>query len=177
MARFEEFVSRPGAMGEVAQRVMLGETLRGIAKALALPYAKLAEWVTEDVARSEQYARASRIWVDTEARETVAIADALGPDATKAEIAAAREQIKARQFIATKLDRERYGDKRDVSVEVTDSTAGMDREQLILETARSVGYFLTRAAAVVEQRAKETVAIEVQPAQPQKPDEPEEDPI
>lgn len=164
MARFEEFVSRDSAMGEIAQRVMLGQSLKDVAEALQLPYAKLAQWVTEDVARSEQYARASRIWADTEARRTVAIADSLGPDATKSEIAAARVRIGARQFLAEKLDRERYGDHRKVDVDVNDGRLTGDRDTVLMETARTVLYFLAAAADAKDKQQRErVVAIESAP--------------
>lgn len=144
MARFEEFVAREGAMGEVAQRVMDGQTLKQIAKSLQMPYGRLAQWVTEDVKRAQQYAAATAIWADEEARRTVALADELGPDSTKGEVSAVRVQIGARQFLATKLDRERYGDKSTLDVKVEDKREPVERERLLLETARSLAFVLWR---------------------------------
>ncbi len=134
-------------MGVIVQRVAEGETLKELAKGWSVPYGKLAEWITEDAGRAEQYARASRLWMDALARETVAIADGLsGAELTKQEVTAARIKIDTRLRLASKLDRERYGDSASVKVDVKDDRLPLDRDRAVLELARGMVFILAKAA-------------------------------
>lgn len=160
MARFEEMIADGGVMGEISQRLMDGETLREIAKSRQVPYGKLAEWIIADTTRSERYARASRIWVDALARETVGIAD--NAEATKVGISHAKLQTDVRMRIASKLDRGTYGDNAAVNVNLNGARVLPDRETMVLETARAFALILATGATIADQRGK---LIEHQPAQ------------
>lgn len=176
MARFEEFAERPGVIEELVQRVVDGQTLKSIAASLELPYAKLAQWVIEDPLRAERYAAASRIWADEQARHTVAIADDLGPESTKAAVNAARLQIAARQFVAPRLDRERWGERSSLDVKVDDRRlTEMDRAQLLLEAGRRVGFLIASAGRAQRVIEDASVTVVTEAAAPSPADS--EDPI
>jgi hypothetical protein len=108
MARFREIVADTSTMGEIVHRLADGKTLKRIAKDWGIPYGRLAEWVTEDRERSEQYAMALAIWVDSLAQESVGIADDVEED--RDAVAKAKLQTSVRMGLATRLNRQRYGD-------------------------------------------------------------------
>lgn len=150
MARFEEMKRDVATMSIIAQRLMDGETLKEIAVSRQVPYGRLAEWITEDAGRAEQYARASRIWVDSLGRETVSIADKV---VDRAGAAAAKVRIDARHWLASKLDRERYGESSTVKLDLP-PRAPLDYDALVLETARNVGFILHSADDVLRQKPR-----------------------
>lgn len=153
MARFAELIAEDGAMGMVVQRLTDGESLRDIAVSRKVPYGKLAEWITEDVGRAEQYARATRIWIDAEARSTIGIAD--GAEATKVGISHAKLKVDTRLRVAGKLHREQYGEASQVSVQVRDERV-LDHETLVLEAARMATFLMGQAKVIEHQRAEPT---------------------
>ncbi len=104
-------------MQEVVRCVTEGRTLRQVAKEWKVPYGRLAQWVVEDAERTAQYEGALRIWADALAQEAVAIADEQGavekegggtydPDVGRDKL-----RIDTRLKIASKLYRDRYGEK------------------------------------------------------------------
>jgi hypothetical protein len=113
MARLREVIAHPDTMGVIVQRITSAEhpeTLRDIARAWQVPPGKLAEWITEDRVRSEQYANALRFAGEQAALETVKIADESRPeDAAKTKI-----QVQTRQWLAGRLARDRFGDSTEV---------------------------------------------------------------
>lgn len=151
MARLAELIAEDGAMGMIVQRLTDGETLREIAVSRQVPYGKLAEWITEDVGRAEQYARATRIWIDAEARETVGIADGAGD--TKVGIAHAKLKVDTRLRLAGKLYREQYGEASQVSVQVRDERV-LDHETLVLEAARMAAFLMGQAKIIEHDRGE-----------------------
>jgi hypothetical protein len=161
MARLEELTA-PGVAGEtmgmLVQRLTDGSTLKEIATSLEVPYGKLAEWVTEDASRAEQYARASRIWVDGLARETVKIADETPPLKGAAQVA--KLQIDTRLRLASKLDRGTYGDQVAISGRIQDDRPPADRDQMLLELARGVAFMF----AAVKRRQEPAVPVAALPA-------------
>jgi hypothetical protein len=161
MARLEELTAVGVAgetMGMLVQRLTDGSTLKEIATSLEVPYGKLAEWVTEDASRAEQYARASRIWVDSLARETVRISDDTG--ATKGEAQKAKLRIDTRLRLASKLDRGTYGDQVAISGRIQDDRTPADRDQMLLELARGVAFMF----AAVKRRQEPVVPVAALPA-------------
>lgn len=113
MARLREVKDDPTTMSVIVQRITDAdspETLKDIARAWKVPAGGLAQWITEDRERSEQYANALRIAADQAALETVRIADAASPET----VGVAKVKIQARQWLAGKLSRERFGEMNEV---------------------------------------------------------------
>lgn len=149
MARFAEVVAAPDTMSVIAQRLTDGQTLKDIAGAWRVPYGKLSEWIIEDRDRSEAYNRALKIWADSLAQETIQIADRAGTD--KGEAAKAKLQVESRRWAASKWDRDRYGERSAVNLNVKND-GPVDREAVLLETARSLAFILAAGADVQERR-------------------------
>ena len=112
LARFRVVVEDPETMAILAQRLTDGETLRDISKSWKVPYGKLCEWITEDRQRAEQYSAALRFAAESFVHEVVVIADSVVED--KQAIAKARLRISAREWVAGKWDRSKYGDSAEV---------------------------------------------------------------
>lgn len=102
------------AEGEIFQRVAEGETLKQICRLRRWPYSMVAKWVGETPSVFKAYEFALRLWADSLAVETVEIAD--GTDAT--EVGLGKLRTDTRIKLASRLDRQRYGDKVEVSGEV-----------------------------------------------------------
>ena len=171
MARFEEMIADPFAMSVVVQRVTDGETLAQIAKSRGVPYGKLAEWITEDAGRCEQYARATRLAMDLIAREVVAIADEAGE--TKVGVSKAKLRVDTRMRLAGKLYREQYGDASQVSVQVKDDRM-LDPATRLLEGARVVAFLMTEGARIAERSVAAIEAPKQEPLPPALTSSPEE---
>lgn len=151
LARLADLTSEANAgatMSVIAQRVADGEQLKEIAEAWGIPRGRLAEWITADAARAEQYARASRIWVDSEARRVLKIADDAGD---KLEVAKARVQIDARFKLARALNPEQYGETSKMNVRVQDERV-LDHEAELLEVGRGLAFVLAQAARVQQEK-------------------------
>lgn len=175
MARLEELTAPEVAgetMGMLVQRMTDGQTLKEIAAALEVPYGLLAAWIAEDANRAEQYARASRIWVDGLARETVKIADETPPVKGAAQVA--KLKFETRRWLASKLNRGVYGDQVQISGKIEDTRSPQDKEARLLELARGVAFLF---AAVGRRKEPEPVAALPPPTGPEKEISGTEDPI
>lgn len=115
LARLADVIADPNTMGVIVQRITDAdspETLRDIARSWEVPLGRLAEWITEDRERAEQYANALRISGEMAALDVVRIADS----ATAEDVAARKLQIDARKWYASKLAREKFGEMNEVRV-------------------------------------------------------------
>lgn len=86
---------------------------------------------------------------DILAAQTVRIADASG--VTKGETAKAKMQSENRRWLASRMDRSKWGERSGVDLTVKDSRV-LDREQMLLEAARGVAYMLQAASDVADAR-------------------------
>lgn len=127
------------------------ETLKQIAKAWQIPHGKLAEWITEDRERTEQYLNALRISADSDIHEIVPLADGTHPGSLPT--AAERKlQIDARKDRARMWDRPRFSDHASVRVDIKDERPMLEREAALLEAARAIGFVLATAESVKAER-------------------------
>ena len=113
IARLQALVTQPDTMSIIVQRVTDAddpETLREIAKSWKVPLGRLAEWITEDKDRAEQYANALKIAGEMAALDVLQIAD----DATPEDVAVRKLRIEARKWYAAKLAREKFGEMNEV---------------------------------------------------------------
>jgi len=159
LRRFEELTSPENAektISEICQRVMDGESLKEIAKAWAVPYSRLAEWIASDEAMKAKYLGASAIWIDGMARESIEIADST--DDTKGAVSKAKLRIDTRLRLASKLDRTTYGEHPPATANNERPLLPGERETMLLELARSIGIILVAAAP--EQRAQVKALLE-----------------
>lgn len=115
IARLREVTADPTTISVIVQRITDAdspETLKEIARAWKVPLGKLAEWITEDRERTEQYANALRISAEQHALETIAIVDAATPE----DVAVAKLRADTRFRLAAKLAREKFGEMNEVRV-------------------------------------------------------------
>lgn len=106
VARFVALCERESeTMEEFAERVAGGETLQEICSQWDVPTARFAAWVAMEPRRREVYEAALQIYGDLKAAETLEIADTGGGN-----VQHARLRVMARQWVASKWFRERYGD-------------------------------------------------------------------
>ena len=115
LERLRDVVADPNTMSVIVQRITDAdepETLKDIARSWKVPLGKLAEWLTEDRDRAEQYANALRIAAEQHALETIAIVDAATPD----DVAVAKLRADTRFKLASKLARDKFGEMNEVRV-------------------------------------------------------------
>ena len=113
LQRFEEVIADPMTMSVIVQRITdadAPETLKEISRAWQVPLGKLAEWITQDRERTEQYANALRIAAEQCALDTVRIADSANPET----VAVRKLQVDTRFRLASKLAREKFGEMNEV---------------------------------------------------------------
>ena len=136
-------------MAVIVQRLTDGETLKEIAIAWQIPYGRLAEWIVEDRERSTKYNAALAIWADSIAQECVSIADGgiEGESHHRDKL-----RIDTRLKLASKWDRNRYGDQVSHDVNVKDTRPQLEREQAVLEAARAIGFVLATATHLQDER-------------------------
>lgn len=136
LARLREATADPSTMSVIVQRITDAdepETLKEIARAWKVPLGRLAEWITEDRERSEQYANALRIAAEQHALDALKIAEgtprqALDPagkplfdEAGKPivitpDVARDKLRVDTRLKLASKLAREKFGEMNEVRV-------------------------------------------------------------
>jgi len=110
----------------------------------------LCEWIAEDRVRAEKYSQALRFAAESFAHEVVPIADGATPE----DVAVRKLKIQARQWVAGKWDRARYGELgAAVNVEVNTTNISMDRDAMLLETARGFALVLEDGGRVIENAA------------------------
>lgn len=99
-----------GLATEICLRLAQGESLRAICEGDGMPAeATVRGWAIDDVSGfTARYARARELQADFYADQTIEISDGA---TDKDSAAAARVQIQARQWIASKLKPKAYGDK------------------------------------------------------------------
>ena len=102
---------RAGAVEVIFQRVADGETLKEVCKSRRWPYSVVARWVGETPEAARMYKLALELWADALATETVGIADRT--DAT--EVGLGKLQTDVRLKVASRLHRERYGDRVEIN--------------------------------------------------------------
>ncbi len=124
MQRWERDSVDPSTVSIIVQRVADGERLKLICKSRGWPYAKVAEWIAGDVKVSRVYEQALRLGADDLALETVDISDEQALAISKRgepfdpDVGRDMLRVKARQWVASRLFRDRYGDKVEVKAEV-----------------------------------------------------------
>ncbi len=124
IARYVRMIeSERETLTEMAERVASGETLVAICTGWDIPYGRFAAWLSADGRRSDVYEAARKIRADALADETLKIADDKNDDVDH-QLRALR--IKARQWVAAKWDRDRYGEALDVRVAVVDVRGALE---------------------------------------------------
>lgn len=136
LARLDEVKADPTTMGVIVQRITDADepqTLKDIARAWRVPLGRLAEWITEDRERSEQYANALRIASEQYALESLKIADSAAPEAGA--VQKAKLQVDTRFRLASKLSREKFGEavehKHSGSISLISVLAAMPRGRVV----------------------------------------------
>ena len=96
----------------IIDAVLDGSSLREAAKAESVDLRTFGDWLQGDKEAAQRYARAQELRGDVLADEIIRIAD------TEDDAAKARNQITARQWLASKLNK-KYGERLDVNVTQT----------------------------------------------------------
>ena len=97
-----------GVLNEVCSRVAEGESLKNIARSLAMPYSVLWSWL-QDGDRLEKYRMAQEAAADALASEVLEVADT-------SEVV--RDKVDARKWLASKWGKRTYGDAKDGDAKV-----------------------------------------------------------
>ena len=114
----EEVVDRPPSPHEVC-------------KTMGLSYGALLKWVAESYERTQEFERALRIRAQLLVDESIAIADGDG------DVARDKLRTQTRQWVASKWDRQRYGEKVEhnvsggVTVQIMRFATGQLEEKVI----------------------------------------------
>jgi len=108
-----ELLPRSQAVYQVIERVLEGTSLRDAIKNTGLSPRTFALQLQQDREAAIAYARAQEMRADLLADEVISIAD------NEEDAAKARNQITARQWLASKLNTKRYGDRIDLNVTQT----------------------------------------------------------
>lgn len=112
---------------EICERIMQGESLRKVVKAIGLDESVVYDWLKRHPSFTKQYACAREVQADVLAEEIVSIADELEIEARyqgediKLDISATavqrnRLRVDACKWYASKLAPKKYGDKLDTTV-------------------------------------------------------------
>lgn len=117
----------PAVAKQIIDRVANGESLRSIKRDGVIPsQSVIYEWLAENKAFAEQYARAREDQADTYADEIAAIAD--DPEIPSDQ---KRIMVDARKWIASKLKAKKYGDR--VTQEHTGAEGGPIQAKVLVE--------------------------------------------
>jgi hypothetical protein len=122
---------RAKVMAAICEHIADGESLRSICETSDMPSRKVVfEWIDDDPAIRDQYARAMSMRAEKYADEVVHISDT-DPDVNRA-----RVRIDARKWAAGKLAPAKYGDRlnvdANVNATVTDERSPEEIKQSIL---------------------------------------------
>ena len=110
--RWEMALSSGVVIEEMVARVCEGERLKEICKSKGWPYSVVARWVAGTPEVFRMYEQALMLAADDMAQETVPISDGATPETAAVD----GLRIKARQWAASKLYRDRYGSHSQVTV-------------------------------------------------------------
>lgn len=143
---WQKWSAKPDAsMKALAAEIAGGSHLAAFCKTTGFAYQTVRDWIDADPGRSGMYARAREDRADKIADEIVAISDEVevaarydGEDVKlvldAAAVARNRLRVDARKWVASKLKPRTYGDKLDVTQELT--VKNLTDEQLDAEIAR-----------------------------------------
>ncbi len=108
---------RLDAMGTegLIERVVRGDRLRDIAADCGAHLYSMQVWIAADPDRKARFDVAMKISADWHADEATAIIAALPRDATKADVAKARELAQQHRWLAKMRDKERYSERVEVA--------------------------------------------------------------
>jgi hypothetical protein len=107
---------------EICSRIASGEALTRVCQDKHLPgIDTVYKWIGENPIFAEHYTRARADQADTIADEIMLIADT-EPDPNRAKV-----RIDARKWIASKLKPQRYGEKLDISGEISNKITAIRR--------------------------------------------------
>ena len=111
-ARWEAALKDPLTKDIIISRVADGETLKGVCKSRQWPYSMVAQWIVENPEIAQAYEGALALWGDALAQETIEIADNADPDM----IQHAKLRVDTRTKLASRLNRNRYGETPQVQI-------------------------------------------------------------
>lgn len=133
----------PAITGEICARIVAGEALANICKDPAMPdITTVYRWLNgEDTTFATAYAHARLDQADTLADEIITIAD------TEVDPNRAKVRIDARKWTASKLKPQRYGEKLDISGEISNKITAI-RRIIVDDGAEIEGIEVHRAQAL-----------------------------
>lgn len=99
-----------GVLHMICDQVSDGLSLSDIARTEGVSYSVLWKWLSVE-GRMESYRLALEARADKEVHETIAIADG----ATEKDVQVSKLQVEVRKWAASKWDRNRYGDKVEIT--------------------------------------------------------------
>lgn len=109
MARYLALIEREReTLEELAVRVAEGESLKAVCAAWDIPVGRFGAWLAADPRRRDIYEGARQLRADALADEILEIAD--GKAGSQGDHLRDALSIRARQWVASKWDRSRYGD-------------------------------------------------------------------
>ena len=164
LARYVELIAREReTMEELAIRVAGGETLPQVCAAWDVPYGRLAAWVASDTRRSDVYEGARRIRADAIAEDVIDISDGKRPVTDGEPLDHQRDalRVKARQWALRCWDPRRYGDRTEVTGAGGTPLVPADRDQFLLQVARSMGLVLHLASQATARVIEHEPAVAV----------------
>lgn len=103
-------------LDNITRRIANGDTLREICDSSKWPYDGVCKWIAETKGGARAYSEALSMWADTLAQETIGIADGIKNETVQAKVSAAKVRIDTRLKIASRLNRDRYGEAPTVTV-------------------------------------------------------------
>jgi transposase-like protein len=109
-------IEASGGWPAVLERIENGETITKIARSFNVSRGFFARLLHEDGGRSESVTRARKAAANALVEEAVEIVDSASP--TRDELQHAKLRSDSRLWLASKLDREQYGDRGQVPVQV-----------------------------------------------------------
>jgi len=107
----------------VLEHIAAGHSLKSFCRAYHLPLSdtRYRAWLYADPTRKEQYRLAQTLGAESAIDDVIRIADGLDADGnpTMADVPRSTLMVNTRKYVASILDRERYGDTKTVNTTVT----------------------------------------------------------
>jgi hypothetical protein len=168
MARFEAMRADGEFPDAVFGQVADGKRLEQIAKELRLPRGAFVEWYSTVHAKKLDAALkvvALRLAFDALDAAEGAPRQAVNPSGAPLFDQAGKPVLEEKDVgrdklrsdvmmkLASRLDRQRLGERATLEVEVEDNRSSTDRETMLLETARSLAFVMARGADIAAARA------------------------